>query len=95
MSDRYLRTWTRGEVLTEVVTLLADHLDLPKEEVTPASNIDDDLGADSLDHVEILMGVEEAFGLEDLLDEKTKHVRTVSDLVAVAVEQLGKRVVAA
>lgn len=64
--------------LTEI---LADRLELSPKRIRPTSRLVEDLGADSLDLVEIVMQVEEAFDIA-IEDEAAESVRTVSDLLA-------------
>jgi acyl carrier protein len=59
--------------------LLAEQLGVDRGEMTPNSNILDDLGADSLDVVEIVMALEEAFDIE-IPDEDAEGMRTIADV---------------
>mgnify|MGYP000010802703 CR=1 FL=1 len=52
-------------VLDRVQTVVADKLGVDESEVTPQASFTDDLNADSLDLVELIMGLEEEFGTED------------------------------
>jgi acyl carrier protein len=63
--------------------IIAEVLNLDPEEVTMASTFVDDLGADSLDIFQIIMGIEEAFDIE-IPNEAAEQIVTVSD----AVEQI-------
>lgn len=71
-------TLTDAEV-ARIQDILIDQLHIQREQVTPEARIEDDLGADSLDVVEIAMNTEEAFGLT-LPDEQAEKVKTVQDL---------------
>ena len=62
-----------------VRSILAEQLGVEIAEVTPDANILDDLGADSLDVVEIVMCLEEAFDIE-VPDEDVEGMRTIGDL---------------
>ena len=53
-----------SEVLDKVVEIVCNQLSVDKEEVTPDSSFVEDLGADSLDTVELVMEFEEEFGVE-------------------------------
>jgi acyl carrier protein len=55
-------------------------LSVEEGEVTPAASFVDDLGADSLDRVELIMALEEAFDLE-IPDEQAEKIKTVQDAV--------------
>ncbi len=66
----------------EVAKMLAEQLDIPVSKVTLDSNIIDDLGADSLDVVEMLMTLEDTTG-KTIPDDKVASIKTVGDLVGV------------
>ena len=66
----------------EIAKMLAEQLDIPVSKVTLESNIIDDLGADSLDIVEMLMTLEDNSG-KTIPDEKVANIKTVGDLVEV------------
>lgn len=59
--------------------IICDHLCVDEEEVKPQANFNRDLGADSLDVVELVMQFEEAFDME-IPDEDTETIKTVQDL---------------
>ena len=60
--------------------IIAEQLGVKPEEVTPKASFVDDLGADSLDTVELVMALEEEFGLE-IPDEEAEKILTVGDAV--------------
>jgi len=64
---------------TKIVEIIANQLGVDKEMVAPGANIVDDLGADSLDVVELVMALEEAFDTE-IPDEDAEKIRTVQDI---------------
>jgi acyl carrier protein len=64
---------------TKIMNIIANQLGVDKDMVTPAANIVDDLGADSLDVVELVMALEEAFDTE-IPDEDAEKIRTVQDI---------------
>ena len=66
----------------EIAKMLAEQLDIPVSKVTLESNIIDDLGADSLDIVEMLMTLEDNTG-KTIPDEKVANIKTVGDIVDV------------
>ena len=71
---------TMGKELTgRVRTLVADQLGVDLAEITPDASILDDLGADSLDVVELVMSLEDAFDIE-VPDEEVEGMRTVDDI---------------
>ncbi len=68
-------------VFEKVKEILCDQLDLEDEEkVTLDASIMDDLGADSLDIVDLVMSIEEEFGVE-IPDDQVENVKTVGDMV--------------
>lgn len=64
----------------KVVDMLASQLNLEKAKLVPDARLIEDLGADSLDMVEMLMLVEEEFGIS-IPDEDAMNLKTVGDIV--------------
>ena len=67
--------------LKETQRILADQLGLDESDITPDKNIYQDLGADSLDTVEIIMAFEEEYDIE-IENEEGEKWKTVADIVA-------------
>ena len=67
-------------VFEKVRDILCDQLDLDQDEVTMTSNIVENLGADSLDMVDLVMSIEDEFELE-VADEDVEGIKTVGDIV--------------
>ena len=65
-------------VETKVREIICEQLGVSEEEVTPEASFIEDLGADSLDIVELVMALEEEFGL-DIPDEDADKLKTVGD----------------
>jgi acyl carrier protein len=65
---------------SKIIDIISNQLGVDKEMVTPGANIVDDLGADSLDVVELVMALEEAFDTE-IPDEDAEKIRTVQDIL--------------
>jgi acyl carrier protein len=63
-----------------VIEIIVEQLGVSEEEVTPEASFIDDLGADSLDLVELIMAMEEEFGLE-ISDEDAEKIQTVQDVI--------------
>ena len=75
-------------MLEKIQAMLAESLNLPVEKVTPDAKIVDDLGADSLDVVELLGQLESEYGIV-IPDDEVESLVTVADVVA-EVEKLTK-----
>ena len=73
----------------QVRQIIADQLGVKKEEVTDNAKFVDDLGADSLDTVELVMALEEEFGIE-IPDEEAEKLVTVGDALRYIEEKAGK-----
>lgn len=71
---------TKAEVESKVRGILRESLGISEDEAKPEANLVDDLGADSLDVVEVVMTLEEEFNFE-IADDSCDKVKTVSDLV--------------
>jgi acyl carrier protein len=67
-----------SEKEAKVKKIIAEKLGVSEEKVTPAASFVDDLGADSLDQVELIMAFEDAFDIE-IPDEDAEKMRTVKD----------------
>ena len=63
-----------------VIDIIVEQLSVDKDKVVPSASFVDDLGADSLDLVELIMAMEEAFGIE-IPDEVAEKITTVQDAV--------------
>ncbi len=64
-----------------VKDIIVEQLDVEEEQVTPQASFIDDLGADSLDTVELIMAIEEEFDVE-IPDEEAEKIITVKDAVS-------------
>ena len=68
------------EIVEKVKQIIGEQLGVDEGEVTLSASFVDDLGADSLDRVELVMALEEAFDLE-IPDEEAEKIRTVQDAI--------------
>jgi acyl carrier protein len=64
----------------KIVSIIAEKLSVEPDEVVPQASFVDDLGADSLDLVELIMAMEEAFDKE-ISDEEAEKLQTVQDAI--------------
>ena len=67
-------------VLEKLKTILSEQFDVEEVTITPETSIADDLGADSLDVVDLLMSIEDEFEIE-IPDEEIDNIKTVAELV--------------
>ena len=67
-------------IFEKIKELLADQLDVSADDMTMESDIANDLGADSLDVVELLMSIEDEFEI-DIPDEEIENIKTIGDVV--------------
>jgi len=72
----------------KMVEIIADQLSVDKSKVVPEASFVDDLGADSLDLVELVMAMEEEFGME-IADEEAEKLLTVQDAINFVKERQG------
>lgn len=69
-----------NEIFDKVADIIANQLNIDKSKITPESEVIKDLGADSLDIVEMLMGLEDEYGMT-IPDEVAVGLKTVGDIV--------------
>ena len=82
---------TKGEkimVLEKIKALLADQFDIDADSITADTDLVDDLGADSLDLVDMLMSLEDEFNIGEVPDEMVEKIRTVGQLVTYIEENM-------
>lgn len=76
-------------VQDKITEIIVEQLGVKPEEVTPEASFVDDLGADSLDTVELVMALEEEFGIE-IPDEDAEKIQTVGDAIKY-IDEKGKQ----
>ena len=69
-----------ADVEAKVRNIIAEQLGVSEEEIKPAASFIEDLGADSLDIVELVMAMEEEFEVE-IPDEEAENIKTVQDAI--------------
>lgn len=70
-----------AEIASKVKAIIVDKLGVGEDEVTPTASFTNDLGADSLDLVELIMAFEKEFGIS-IPDEDAEKIGTVNDAIA-------------
>jgi acyl carrier protein len=78
---------TREEIFEQVKEVIADRLGVDPDEIKMESRLIEDLGADSLDNAELVMNLEEKFGIE-IPDEDQAKIQTIEDIVNYIEEKL-------
>ena len=68
-------------VLEKVKAILAEQFDVDEDKITADTDLQEDLGADSLDVVDLLMSIEDEFGVE-VPDDEIENIKTVGALVS-------------
>ena len=77
----------RTELFRQLSKILAEKLDIPIEEIDESSHIIDDLGADSLDVVDLIMILEDEYGIR-IEDEELESISTVEDVLNIVESKL-------
>ena len=68
------------QVIKKVIEIICEQLDVDEKDVVPEASFVDDLGADSLDQVELIMAMEEEFDVS-IPDEEAEKIATVQDAI--------------
>ncbi len=75
-----------GDIAERVKRIIVEQLGVSEEEVTPEASFIEDLGADSLDIVELVMALEEEYDIE-ISDEDAEKIQTVNDVISYVKER--------
>ena len=78
----------KEEMLARLKEIIIDRLDVEEDQIVPEASIVEDLGADSLDIVELIMGIEEEFDIE-IPDEDAEKLTTVGEAMNYTLGKLG------
>ena len=76
------------ELFEEIRQVVSEQLGVKPEDIKPAASFQNDLGADSLDAVELIMALEEKFGIE-IPDDDAEAMLTVNDAIRYIEEKMG------
>ncbi len=79
---------TKEEAVAKLKAIVSDRLDVEADQVTPEKSFVEDLGADSLDIVELIMGIEEEFDIE-IPDEDAEKLTSVGEAMNYTLAKLG------
>ncbi len=80
-----------ANIENQVIDIIVEHLGVEEaSKVQPSAHIANDLGADSLDVVELVMGLEEKFDIE-IPDEDAEKIQTVQDIIEYIKQKVGQR----
>ena len=77
-----------ADLVERIKKIICEQLDVAEEDVVPTASFVDDLGADSLDQVELIMAMEEEFNVS-ITDEEAEKIVTVQDAVDYVKKALG------
>ena len=80
---------TPEEIFSKLRTMIAEQFNISEDEITMASSFTDDVGADSVDLVELVMAMEEEFELDEVGEEELAQIKTVGDCVRFLTAKLG------
>jgi len=78
----------KEEVLSRLKEIIVDRLDVEEDQIVPEASFVEDLGADSLDIVELIMGIEEEFDIE-IPDEDAEKLTSVSEAMNYTLAKIG------
>ncbi len=78
-----------SDVEEKVIKMICEQLDVPEEDVVPSASFVDDLGADSLDQVELIMAMEEEFDIS-IPDEDAENIATVQNAIDYIKKAIGE-----
>ncbi|MBV6481449.1 MAG: Acyl carrier protein [bacterium] len=86
----FLEEILMSTVEEKVKAIIVDKLKVDASEITPDKEIVRDLGADSLDQVELVMELEEQFGVDEIPEEEAAQLKTVGDVIKYVTQKTGQ-----
>ena len=78
------------DIFERMQKIIAEQFSIDEEEITPATNFEEDLNADSVDLVELVMSMEEEFDIGEVREEELSALSTVGDCVEFLSSKLGE-----
>ncbi|MDR1623217.1 MAG: acyl carrier protein [Synergistaceae bacterium] len=78
----------KEEILSRLKEIIVDRLDVEEDQIVPEASFVEDLGADSLDIVELIMGIEEEFDIE-IPDEDAEKLTSVGEAMNYTLTKIG------
>jgi len=78
----------KDEILSRLKEIIVDRLDVEEDQIVPEASFVEDLGADSLDIVELIMGIEEEFDIE-IPDEDAEKLTSVGEAMNYTLSKIG------
>ena len=76
-------------IFEKLKVILAEQFNVEADDITADMSFEDDLGADSVDILDVSLALEEEFGMEELGEEDLSSIRTVGDLLKLMQDRLG------
>ena len=76
-----VKEMTNEQLVEEISTIIEERLGVSAADITPEKSLINDLGADSLDSVELIMSIEQKFGLS-IPEEAAENIKTVGDIIS-------------
>ena len=80
----------RSETAERIIEIVSEKMDKPKDEITEEKHFVNDLGADSLDTVELMMDIEDEFDLS-IPEEEAQKIQTIGDAIKYVEENAGSK----
>ena len=75
-----IKEMTEEQLTEEICAIIEERLGVAATDITPEKNLINDLGADSLDSVELLMSIEQKFGIS-IPEDAAENIKTVGDII--------------
>jgi acyl carrier protein len=76
-----VKEMTNEQLVEEISTIIEERLGVSAADITPEKSLINDLGADSLDSVELIMSIEQKFGIS-IPEEAAENIKTVGDIIS-------------